>query len=196
MQSSPWVKPNIRKLWRILIVTTTFKTWLFSGYCSLTYPNFTDGNVKYIREGFEKRVSWGSPVKLLIVDCSVVWRRPHQVREQTVRLQLWSRAEVHLAGGDWEETLQHWLSILQVNNMKISWYYLNFIVSVTHLPSTLPTEVSACVTLENSFVQNMTLPRDQRKEPRFKVREDQSLVKAYNKSLKFIWDIYHLLNGF
>ena len=26
------------------------------GYCNLAYPNFTDGNVKYIREGFEKRV--------------------------------------------------------------------------------------------------------------------------------------------
>ena len=27
------------------------------GYCNLAYPNFTDGNVKYIREGFEKRVN-------------------------------------------------------------------------------------------------------------------------------------------
>jgi len=26
------------------------------GYCNLAYPNFTDGNVKYIREGFEKRL--------------------------------------------------------------------------------------------------------------------------------------------
>merc|ERR1711892_930248 len=25
-------------------------------YCNLAYPNFTDGNVKYIREGFEKRL--------------------------------------------------------------------------------------------------------------------------------------------
>ena len=30
---------------------------LCAGYCNLAYPNFTDGNVKYIREGFEKRVT-------------------------------------------------------------------------------------------------------------------------------------------
>merc|ERR1719323_737948 len=32
-------------------------------YCSLTYPNFTDGNVKYIREGFEKRLYDDDPTK-------------------------------------------------------------------------------------------------------------------------------------
>merc|ERR1719410_2837866 len=32
-------------------------------YCSLTYPNFTDGNVKYIREGFEKRLYDEDPTK-------------------------------------------------------------------------------------------------------------------------------------
>jgi len=34
--------------------TTT--TTLPPRYCNLAYPNFTDGNVKYIREGFEKRL--------------------------------------------------------------------------------------------------------------------------------------------
>jgi len=32
-------------------------------YCNLAYPNFTDGNVKYIREGFEKRLYDDDPTK-------------------------------------------------------------------------------------------------------------------------------------
>jgi len=38
-------------------------TTLPPSYCSLTYPNFTDGNVKYIREGFEKRLYDEDPTK-------------------------------------------------------------------------------------------------------------------------------------
>jgi len=34
---------------------------LCAGYCNLAYPNFTDGNVKYIREGFEKRLYDADP---------------------------------------------------------------------------------------------------------------------------------------
>ena len=52
-----------------------------SGYCSLTYPNFTDGNVKYIREGFEKRVGYCN-AKLTNVDnvnLSCMTRTPPRV---------------------------------------------------------------------------------------------------------------------
>ena len=48
---------------KILIFLSNF---FCVGYCNLAYPNFTDGNVKYIREGFEKRVNHDLKKKLKI----------------------------------------------------------------------------------------------------------------------------------
>ena len=63
---------------------------------------------------------------------SVVRRGPHQVRQSSVWVQLWSGAQVHLAGGDREETLQHGLCILQVGSTYI-FIYLLYISKFTYL---------------------------------------------------------------
>ena len=122
---------------------------------------------------------------------SVVRRGPHQVRQSSLWVQLWSGAQVHLAGGDREETLQHGLCILQVGSTYIFIYLLLYIVYlpsisvsiclihsysdislVTATPplSTWPTEASVSATPASSSAPRTTTPRGARKTGRSQVR--------------------------
>ena len=88
-----------------------------------------------------------------------------------MRLQLWAGAEVHLAGGDRKEALQHGLGLLQVTQDNIVTQNIYSSSNIPAMPprSILPTVASVCATLGSLSAPSTTRPRAPRKALRLRV---------------------------
>ena len=127
---------------------------------------------------------------------SAVWRWPDQVWVSSVRLQPGARAQVHLAGGDRKEALQHRLGLLQVtkeNNSSKSIHLSYFPVTPPRFIS--PTAASVSATRGSSSAPSTTLPRAPRRAPRLRVSGHKArlMSRGIGQIMSLLW--HHHCDG-